>query len=127
MLFRVDWIRRRQTPGPQQWIEYADRLVDMLEDDVGGELAVGSAEVESIGGVMRRFPRTGGGSPARGGGVAAALTLDEFIHCAEMDRAIGGAIFHGVVPAGVLGVTATGHQAVVADERKGIGAAGWIM
>ena len=40
--------------------------------NLGGELAVGSAEVESIGGVMRRFRRTVGGGPGCGGRVAAA-------------------------------------------------------
>jgi len=53
----------RQTRRPQQGVEYADRLVVMLEDDVGGELAVLSAEVESIGRVMRLLRRTGGGGP----------------------------------------------------------------
>src|SRR5579863_2145659 len=101
---------------PQQWVEHADRLVVMLENHVGGQLAVVAAEVESIGGVMRLFRRTGSGSPGWGGGVAAARTVDEFIHSAEMDRAIGQAILHGVVPTGVLGVAAAGHQAVIADK-----------
>ena len=99
----------------------------MLVDDVGGELAVLSAEVESKGGVMRPFRRTAGGSPGGGGGVAAARAVGEFIHRAEMDRSIAEAIFHRVVPTGVLGVAAAGHQAVIADERKGIGAAGRIV
>ena len=76
---------------------------------------------------MRRFRRTGGGRPGGGGGVAAAAAVDEFIHRAEMDRAIGDAIFQRIVPTGVLGVAAAGHQAVIADERKGIGAAGRIV
>ena len=120
-------IGRRRTLRPQQGVQYADRLVVMLEDDVGGELAVVSAEVESIGVVMRRFRRTGGGSPGCGGRVAAARTIGEFIHRAEMDRAIGEAIFQGVVPTGVLGVAAAGHRAVIPDVRKGIGAAGRIV
>src|ERR1700691_6224197 len=99
----------------------------MLEDDVGGELAVGSAEVESIGVVMRLFRRTVGGSPGCGGRVAAGRTIGEFIHRAEMDRAIGEAILQGVVPTAVLGVAATGHRAVIPDVGKGIGAAGGIV
>src|ERR1700685_3073055 len=99
----------------------------MLEDDVGGELAVLSAEVESVGVVMRRFRRTGGGSPGSGGRVAAARTIGEFVHRAEMDWAIGEAILQGVVPAGVLGVAATGHCAVIPDVRKGIAAADRIV
>jgi hypothetical protein len=43
------------TLRPQQGIQYADRLVVMLVDEVGEELAGVSAEVESIGVVMRRF------------------------------------------------------------------------
>src|ERR1700733_5725817 len=99
----------------------------MLEDDVGGELAVISPEVESIGVVMRRFRRTGCSSPAWGGRVAAAGTVGEFIHRAEMDRAIGDAILHGVVPTRVLGVAAACHRAVIPNVRKGIRAAGWIV
>ena len=99
----------------------------MLEDHVGGELAVGSAAVESIGVVMRRFRRTVGGSPGGGGRVAAAITIGEFIHRAEMDRAIGEAILHGAVPTAVLGVAAAGHRAVIPDVRKGIAAAGRIV
>src|ERR1700722_2038961 len=38
---RLIWLR--QTLGPQQGVDYADRLVDALEHDVGGELAVVSA------------------------------------------------------------------------------------
>src|SRR5208282_6440208 len=86
---RLIWLRR--TLRPQQGVQYADRLVVMLEDDVAGKPAVVSAGVESIGVVMRRFRRTGGGSPACGGRVAAAGTIGEFIHRAEMDRAIGEA------------------------------------
>src|SRR5580658_6843285 len=44
-----------------------------------------------------------------------------------MHRAVGDAIFDGVVQTGVLGVAAAGHQAVIADERKGIGPAGRIV
>src|ERR1700676_4209201 len=99
----------------------------MLVDDVGGELAVVSAETESIGVVMRPFRRTGGGSPGCGGRVAAARTVGEFIHRAEMDGAIGEAILQGVVPTAVLGVAAAGHRAVIADVGKGIGAAGRIV
>ena len=62
-----------------------------------------------------------------GGRVAAARTVGEFIHRAEMDRAIGEAILQGVVPTGVLGVAAAGHRAVIPDVRKGIGAAGRIV
>src|SRR5208282_531320 len=76
---------------------------------------------------MRRFRSTGRGSPSCGCRVAAALTVGEFIHRAEMDRTIGEAIFHGVVPTGVLRVAAAGHQSVIADERKGIGSAGRIV
>src|SRR5450755_1382448 len=36
----------RQTLRPQQGVEYANRLVVVLEDDVGGELGVLPAEVE---------------------------------------------------------------------------------
>src|ERR1700689_5551043 len=99
----------------------------MLEDDVGGELAVLSAEVESIGVVMRLFRRTVGGSPGCGGRVATGRTIGEFIHRAKVDRAIGEAILHGVVPTAVLGVTAAGHRAVIPDIRKGIGAASRIV
>src|SRR5271163_1877405 len=99
----------------------------MLEDDVSGELAVFSAEVESIGVVMRLFRRTVGGGPSCGGGEAAARTIGEFIHRAEMDRAIGEAILESVVPTGVLGVAAAGHRAVIPDVRKGIAAAGRII
>src|ERR1035438_3300742 len=99
----------------------------MLVDDVGGELAVVSADIESIGVVMRRFRRTGGGSPACGGRVTAPRTIGEFIHRAEMDRAIGEAILQGVVPTAVLGVAAAGHRAVIPDVRKGIAAAGRIV
>src|ERR1700677_782129 len=76
---------------------------------------------------MRRFRRTVSGSPGGGGRIAAARTIGEFIHRAEMDRAIGEAILHGVVPTAVLGVTAPGHRAVIPDVRKGIAAAGRIV
>src|ERR1700691_763183 len=76
---------------------------------------------------MRRLRRTVGGGPDCGAGVAAALTVDEFIHRAEMDGTISEAIFHGVIPARVLGVATASHQAVIADERKGIRAAGRIV
>src|SRR5580693_3185482 len=99
----------------------------MLEDDVGGEPAVLSARVKSIGVVMRRYRRTGGCSPGCGGRVAAAGTIGEFIHRAEMDGAIGESVLQCVVPAGVRGVAAAGHRAVVPDVRKGIAAAGRIV
>ena len=44
-----------------------------------------------------------------------------------MDRAIGDAIFEGVVPTGVLGVAAPCHRAVIADVRKSVAAAGGIV
>src|SRR5277367_1380797 len=56
---RLIW--RRQTLRPQQGVQYADRLAVMLEDEIGGELAVASAYVESISVVMHRLRRTGGG------------------------------------------------------------------
>src|SRR5271156_1565308 len=99
----------------------------MLVDDVDEELTVVSADVESIGVVMRRLRHTVGGSPGCGGRVAAARTIGEFIHRAEMDRAIGETILQGVVPTAVLGVAAAGHRAVVPDVGKGIGAAGRIV
>src|SRR5271168_1570393 len=99
----------------------------MLEDDVGGELPVVSADVESIGVVMRRFRRTGGGRPGCGGRVAASRAIGEFIHRAEMDRAIGEAILQGVVPTAVLGVAAASHRAVISDVRKVIAAARRIV
>src|ERR1700677_5039818 len=98
----------------------------MLEDRVGGELAVVSANVESKGAVMRRFRRTGGGSPGGGGRVAAAITIGKFMHRAEMDRAIGEAILQCGVPTAVFGVASAGHRAVIPDIRKGIAAAGRI-
>jgi hypothetical protein len=55
------------------------------------------------------------------------MTIGEFIHRAEMDRAISEAILQGVVPAGVLGVAAAGHRAVIPDVRKRIAAAGRIV
>src|SRR5579863_1467916 len=76
---------------------------------------------------MRRFRGAGGGSPSSGSRVAAARTIGEFIHRAEMDRAIGEAILQGVVPTSVLGVAAAGHRAVIPDIRKGIAAAGRIV
>src|SRR5580692_3048560 len=76
---------------------------------------------------MRRFRRTGSGSPSSGGRVAAARTIGEFIHRTEMDRAIGKAILQGVVPTTVLGVAAAGHSAVIPDVRKRIAAAGRIV
>src|SRR6202051_246779 len=76
---------------------------------------------------MRRFRRTGGGSPGCGGRVAAGRTTGEFIHRAEMDRAIGEAILQGVVPTGVLSVAPAGHRAVIPDVRKGIAAADRIV
>src|SRR5579863_6263313 len=76
---------------------------------------------------MRRFRGAGGGSPSSGSRVAAARTIGEFIHRAEMDRAIGEAILQGVVPTAVLGVAAAGHRAVISDVRKGIDAAGRIV
>src|SRR5208283_5227350 len=99
----------------------------MLKDDVGEEFAKFSAEVESIGVVMRLLRRTVGGSPGCGGRVAAGRTTGEFIHRAEMDRAIGEAILHGVIPTAVLGVAAAGHRAVIPDVGKGIGAARRIV
>src|ERR1700678_4635747 len=99
----------------------------MLEEDVGGELAVASADVESIGVVMRRFRRTVSGSEGCGGREAAARTIDEFIHRAEMDRAIGGGILQGVVPTAVLGVAAAGHRAVISDVGKRIASVGRIV
>src|SRR5208283_6158433 len=122
---RLIWCR--QTLRPQQGVQYADRLVVMLEYGVGRELAIVSAEVESIGIVMRRFRRTGGGSPGCGSRVATGRAIGEFIHRAEMDRAIAEAILQGVVPTAVLGVAAAGHRAVIPDVRKGIAAAGRIV
>src|SRR6202041_609642 len=101
------------TLRPQQGVQYADRLVVLLKDDVGGELAIACSKAESRGVVMRRFGRTGGGSPGCGGRVAAGRTIGEFIHRAEMDGAIGEGVLRGVVPTAVLGVAATGHRAVV--------------
>src|ERR1700733_15250978 len=99
----------------------------MLEDDVGRELAVGAAEVEAIGVVMRLFRRTVGGSPGCGGRVAAGRTVGEFIHRAEMRRTKDEAILQGVVPTAVLGVAAARHRAVIPDVGEGIGAAGRIV
>src|SRR5258708_9932469 len=98
----------------------------MLGDDVERELAVVCAEVESIGVVMRRFSRTSGRTPGRGGRVATGRTVGEFIHRAEMDRANGEAILHGVIPTAVFGVAAARPRAVVPDVRKSRGAAGWF-
>src|SRR5580700_10962922 len=75
---------------------------------------------------MRLFRRTGSGGPARGA-VAAAGTIGEFIHPAEMGQAIGEAILQGVVPTGILGVAAAGHRAVIPDVRKGIAATSRIV
>src|SRR5580698_1430489 len=99
----------------------------MLVDGVGGELAEPSAEVEPPGIVMRLFRRAVGGSPACDGRVAPAITVREFVHRAEMDRAISYAIFQGVVPTAVLGVTAAGHRAVIPDVGKRVAAAGRIV
>src|SRR5580692_1065640 len=99
----------------------------MLEDEVGRELAVLSADVESIGVVMRPYRRAIGGSPGWQGRVAAARTIREFIHCAEMDWAIGETIFHRVVPTAVVSVAAAGHRPVITDVRKGISASGRIV
>src|SRR5262249_41941937 len=85
------------------------------------------ADVESIGVVLRLFRRTVRSGPVCGGGVAAAGTLDKSIHRAEVHRSVGDAILYGLVPTGGLGVTTAGHQAVVADERKRIGAARRII
>src|SRR5580698_6304619 len=82
----------------------------MLGDDVGGELAVLPTEVESIGVVMRLFRRTTCGTPDCGVRVAAGRTTGEFVHRAEMDRAISDAILHGVIPTAVLGVAADGRR-----------------
>jgi len=128
-------MRRRGTLRPQQGVQYADRLVVMLEDGVGGELAPvwadGSAEVESPGVVVRGLRSAGGRGPwvPRGccGVVATGGTIGEFIHRAEMDRAEGEAILHGVVPTGVFSVAAAGHRAVIPDVRKRICAAGRIV
>src|SRR5208283_3245245 len=45
----------------------------------------------------------------------------------EMDRAIGQAIFHGVVPTAVLGGARVSKNDVIPDIRKGIAAAGRIV
>src|SRR5277367_1318428 len=76
---------------------------------------------------MRRFRSTVGGGPACGAREAASITIGEFIHGAEMDRAIGEPILHGGVPTAVLGVAAAGHRAVIPDVGKGIAAAGRIV
>src|SRR5271156_5525484 len=102
----------------------------MLVDQVRKEVAGVPAEVESKCVVMRGYGRTVGGRPACGGcggRVAAARTIGEFIHRAEMDGAIGEAILEGVVPTGVLGVAAAGHRAVIPNVGKGITAAGRII
>src|SRR6202034_3460320 len=54
-------------------------------------------------------------------------TIGEFIHRAEMDRTEVEAIFHGLIPTGVLGVAAAGHRAVIPDIRQGVRAAGRIV
>ena len=56
-------LRSRRALRPEQGIQYTDRLVVMLEDGVGRELALFPAEVESISIVMRFFCLTGDGSP----------------------------------------------------------------
>src|SRR5579862_1467831 len=102
----------------------------MLEDEVGGEFPVSTdftAEVESVGVVVRRFRRAIAGSPIGGAGVAATGTFGEFVHGSEMDGAIGDAIFHGVIPTAVFGVAAAGHGSVISDVREGIGASGGIV
>src|ERR1700691_5344507 len=99
----------------------------MLEDDVGGKLAVRSADVESPGVVMRPYRRAGGSTPHHGGREAAARTIGEFIHRAERDRAIGEAILHRVVPTAVVSVAAAGHRPVITDVGKGISASGRIV
>src|ERR1700679_711822 len=76
---------------------------------------------------MRLFRSTSGGAPRRGGGVAAARAVREFIHRAEMNRAKGVAVFDRLVPTGVLGVAAARHRAVIADVREGVGAARRII
>ena len=118
----------RTDSGPQQGVQYADRLAVTLVDDIAGDLVVACADVESIGGVMRasavrwrqsRFP-------------AAAPSSSRQYHrriCPSRRNGPGhsDAILHGVVPAGVLGVAAAGHGAVIADVGKGIAAAGRIV
>src|SRR5580692_8580018 len=102
----------------------------MLEDDVSGQLAAFSADVEAIGVVMRPFRRAVGGTPgrgSRGGQEAAARAICEFIHRAEMDRTNGEAILQSVVPTAVLGVAAAIHGTVIADVRKPIAAADRIV
>src|ERR1700686_4885185 len=44
-----------------------------------------------------------------------------------MDRAIGEAILHGVIPTAFFGVAAACHRAVISNVRKGIAAAGRIV
>src|SRR5208282_4371748 len=103
----------------------------MLEDGVGGELALVSAnvsaEVESPCVVMRRFRRAGGGSPACGGRVASGRTVGEFVHRAEVDRAHGEAILDGVIPTAVLGVAAAIHGTVIPNVGEGIRPASRIV
>src|SRR5271163_925519 len=76
---------------------------------------------------MRLLGRAGSGSPACRGGVAAAGTVDKFVHRAEMDGPIGDPIFQGIVPTRVLGVSPAGHRAVISDIGKVIGAPGRIV
>src|ERR1700733_9740946 len=76
---------------------------------------------------MRLLRGTGGGSPDRGGRVAAADAIDEFVHRGKMDRPIDEPILHSVIPARVLGVAAARHRAVVSDVRKGIAAGDRIV
>ena len=50
----------------------------------GGEIGVGSTQVEAIGRVVRRLGRTGGSRPGRRTRVAAALAINELVHRTEM-------------------------------------------
>src|SRR5580704_19579033 len=76
---------------------------------------------------MRLLRRAGSGRPVCGGGEAAARTVHEFVHRADMDGSIGVAIFQSVVPTGVLGIAAAGHRSVISDVGKGIRTAGRIV
>jgi hypothetical protein len=67
MLLTVVLIGLRRTLGAQQGIQNADRLVVVLVDDVGGEMVVLAAEIDSIGGVVCLLGRAGGGAPTGGG------------------------------------------------------------
>src|SRR5579862_5645320 len=99
----------------------------MLGDDVEGKLAEACAEVESVSVVMHRFGCTVGGSPGRRCRVTATRTIGEFVHRAEMNRANGETILHGIIPTAVFGVAPACHRAVVPDVRESIAAAGWIV